>query len=239
MASNLAGGYCIAQAKVCYLRVGRLSSLCAPMTGANNGAVSVGLVTLTRSSEIEEGQEYQFKNGCGTIVAQKNDADRRKWYNLTGEIFTFDYEFMELLFGGSLLIADSGEDYAGKVIGYARPLTSAAPPNGVSFEMWSEVVMGTGGGCSVDAAAPTYVRHVFPRVVAVEGDMTFENDGRRFTFNAKAYENPAFGNGHWNDIPLTYPMPTSAHYEFIEQELPAMLDDQGCGYAANISGDAS
>lgn len=230
MATNLAGNYCIAQAKVCYLRVGRLSALCAPVAGANNGAVSVGLVTMTRSAEIEEGQEYQFKNGCGTIVAQKNDADRRKWYNLTGEIFTFDYELMELLFGGSLLVADAGEDYAGDVIGYARPLVSDAPPNGVSLEMWSEVVIGTGGGCSADAAAPTYVRHVFPRVVATEGDMTFENDGRRFTFTAKAYENPSWGNGHWNDYPGTWPTPSSGHFEFIEQGLPAMVTAASCGY---------
>lgn len=239
MATNLAGGFCIAQAKLCYLRVGSLTTTCAPAVGANAGVVTDGIVTLTRSAEIEEGQEYQFKNGCGQIKAQSNDVDRLKWYNLTGEIFTMDYELMQIMFGGSLITADVGEDYAGKTIGYCRPSGSALATNGVSVELWVETVIGTGGGCSTDATAPQYVRHVFPRVTFIEGDRTFENDGARFTFDGKAYENPAWGNGPWNDYPGVYPACTdSAHFEFIEQEVPANVLDATCGYIT-VPADAS
>lgn len=238
MASNLAGGYCISQAKVCRLRVATLSSACAPVAGANTGAVTAGILTMTRAAEISEGTEYEFKNGCGEIIAQAKDADRIKWFNLTGELQVMDYELLQIMFGGSLITADVGEDYAGKTIGYCRPAGSDTP-SAVSLEVWTSTVIGTSGGCSSDANAPQYVRHVFPRVVFVEGDRTFEDGTGTISFTGRAYENPAWGNGPWNDFPGIYPACTnSAHFEFIEQELPANVVDGGCGYVT-VPADAS
>ncbi len=230
MASNLAGGYCISQAKVCRLRVATLSAACAPVPGADQAAVTAGILTMTRAAEISEGTEYEFKNGCGEIIAQAKDADRIKWFNLTGELQVMDYELLKVMFGGSLILADVGEDYAGKVIGYCRPSGSATPPS-VSLEIWTQTVIGTAGGCSSDANAPQYVRHVFPRAVFVEGDRTFEDGTGTISFTARAYENPAWGNGPWNDFPGVYPACTdTAHLEFIEKQLPANVVNGGCGY---------
>lgn len=230
MATNLAGGYCISQAKVCRLRVARLSSTCAPVPGADNGAVTAGILTMTRAAEISEGTEYEFKNGCGEIIAQAKDADRIKWFNLTGTLQVMDYELFEIMFSGDTLLADVGEDFAGKVVGYARP-SGSTTPDACSLEIWTTTVIGTGGGCASDAAAPVYVRHVFPRVVFVEGDRTFEDAPGTVTFTGRAYENPAWGNGPWNDTPLTWPAPSqTAHFEFIEHALPANVVSGGCGY---------
>lgn len=238
MASNLAGGYCISQAKVCRLRVARLSAACAPVAGADSGAVTAGILTMTRAAEISEGTEYEFKNGCGEIIAQAKDADRIKWFNLTGELQVMDYELLEIMFGGSLITADAGEDFAGNTIGYCRP-SGSDTPDAVSLEIWTSVIIGTSGGCSSDAAAPQYVRHVFPRVVMVEGDRTFEDGTGTIAFTGRAYENPAWGNGPWNDFPGIYPACTnSAHFEFIETDLPANVVSGGCGYVT-VPADAS
>lgn len=238
MATNLAGGYCISQAKVCRLRVARLSSACAPVAGADNGAVTAGILTMTRAAEISEGTEYEFKNGCGEIIAQAKDADRIKWFNLTGELQVMDYELLELMFGGSVITADAGEDFAGKTIGYCRP-SGSDTPDAVSLEIWTSVIIGTSGGCSSDANAPQYVRHVFPRVVMVEGDRTFEDGTGTIAFTGRAYENPAWGNGPWNDFPGVYPACTNtAHLEFIESDLPANVVSGGCGYVT-VPADAS
>jgi len=73
----------------------------------------------------------------------------------------------------------------------------------------------------------------------VEGDRTFEDGTGTISFTGKAYENPAWGNGPWNDFPGIYPAPLqSAHFEFIEQELPANVVDGGCGYVT-VPADAS
>jgi hypothetical protein len=73
----------------------------------------------------------------------------------------------------------------------------------------------------------------------VEGDRTFEDGTGTISFTGRAYENPAWGNGPWNDFPGVYPACTdSAHFEFIEQELPANVVSGGCGYVT-VPADAS
>lgn len=238
MATNLPGGRCLYTKNVCALRVAKLSATCSPAAGANNGAVSTGLLTMTRSSEVEEGTEFAFKNGCGTTVAYAKDPDNVKRFNLSGELLVMDAELFEIMFGGSLLVADVGEDFAGTNFGYASPL-GAVSGNGVSLEIWTQTVFGIGGGCTTDATAPSYVRHVFPRVLFTEGDQVFENDQLHKTFTGQAFANPAWGNGPWNDYPGVYPAPiSSAHFWFQETSLPGTVSGAGCGYIT-VPADAS
>jgi len=231
MATNLVGGLCLFEKNVCVIRVARLNSDCSPSVGVNNAAVTTGIVTMTRSAEIEEGQEFNFKNGCGDLVAYAADADKIKRFNLTGDLLTMDYEFFEIMFGGSVLVSDVGEEYAGKNFGYARPIGTVSG-NGVSLEVWTQAVFGVGGGCTTVSGAPGWVRHVFPRVTFVEGDRVFENDIAKVSFTGKAFANPAWGNGAFNDYPGVYNSgyTNSAHFEFEESTLPTSVSTAGCGY---------
>lgn len=239
MTTNLPGGRCLFEKNVCVLRAVRLNADCTPAVGANNAAVTTGIVTMTRSAEIEEGQEFNFKNGCGDLIAYAADADKIKRFNLTGDLLTMDHELFEIIFGGNLLVADVGEDFAGQNIGYARPIGTVSG-NGVSLEVWVQAVFGIGGGCSTDASAPGWVRHVFPRVTFVEGDRVFENDIAKVSFTGKAFANPAWGNGGFNDSPLVYNSgyTGSAHFEFQETSLPTSVSNAGCGYIT-VPADAS
>lgn len=238
MTTNLPGDRCLFEKNVCYLRATRLGSNCAPLVGPDNAVVTTGILTMTRSAEIEDGQEFDFKNGCGATIAYANDPDNLKRFNLTGTLYTMDHEMLELLFGGELIVGAVGSDYAGKNIGYARPIGKQVS-NGVSLEVWVEAVFGVAGGCSSDATAPAYVRHVFPRVTLVEGDRVFENEKGSVTFNGKAFANPAWGNGGFNDYTGVYPAPlNSGHFEFQELDLPTSVSDAGCGYIT-VPADAS
>lgn len=238
MTTNLPGGRCLFEKNVCYLRAVRLGSNCSPLVGPNNAAVTTGILTMTRSAEIEDGTEFDFKNGCGSTIAYAQDPDNLKRFNLTGTLYTMDHELFEVLFGGELIVADTGESFQGQNIGYARPL-GRQTGSGVSLEVWTEAVFGIGGGCSTDTSAPSYVRHVFPRVLLTEGDRVFENEKGSVTFNGKAFANPAWGNGGFNDYPGVYPGPTeSGHFEFQEVALPASVSGAGCGYIT-VPADAS
>ncbi len=135
MASNLAGGLCIGELNAAVIRAARLDADCSPTGGANSGLVTAGLVTLTADPDIEEGTVFEPKNGDGDIMFTYEEDDKIKRYNHSGEFGFADFEMMELLFGGSTILGKPGGDFAGKVIGYAdRPYT-AAPRNGVYFEV--------------------------------------------------------------------------------------------------------
>lgn len=238
MATNLAGGFCIQQYGVCHIRVGRLAANCAPSTGANNAAVSASILTLTASPEIQEGQAYEFRNGCGVLVANAIDCDRILRWNLTGELLTFDAELLEIMFGGELILGAVGSDFAGQVIGFANPGSTADCSNGASLEVWTKNTVGP-GSCTPVANPPLFTRHVFPKVVFTPGDKTFENDIARVAFTGKAVENPAWGNGHFNDYPGVYPSPLESGYFWtVEAELPAGIEDAECGYVT-VPADAS
>jgi hypothetical protein len=238
MTTNLPGGRCLFEKNVCAVRVTRLDAQCAPLAGVNNAVVTSGLLTMTRSSETEDGQEFDFKNGCGQTLAYAKDADKVKRFNLTGELVAMDAELFEILFGGVLIVGSATSFAPGANIGYGSPL-GLVSGNGVSLEVWSQAVFGIGGGCSSDATAPAYVRHVFPRVVMTEGDQVFENDQKHKTFNGQAFANPAWGNGGFNDYQGVYPGPvSSAHFWNQEAALPASVTSAGCGYIT-VPADAS
>jgi len=238
MATNLAGDFCIQQYGVCHLRVSRLGSNCAPLTGANNGAVSASILTLTASPEIEEGQAYEFKNGCGVLIANALDCDRIKRWNLTGELLTFDYELLEIMFGGELITGAVASSFAGEVIGWASPGSTADCSNGAALEVWTKISVGP-GSCTPAANPPLFTRHIFPKVVFTPGDKTFENDIARVAFTGKAVENPAWGNGAFNDYPGVYPGPLeSGYFQFVEAAMPSGVTTAGCGYVT-VPADAS
>ena len=130
MATNLAGSINLGQLNACIVRAARLNANCVPTGGVNSGIVTAGFITLTAEPDIEEGQVFEPKNGCGALIYTYEDENRIKRYNLSGEIGLFDYEMMALLFGGSLVLGKAGGTYAGKVIGYAdkAPASPPRPP---------------------------------------------------------------------------------------------------------------
>lgn len=234
MASNLAGNVCIGQLNACVLRAARLGSDCHPSGGADSGIVTAALATLTADPEVEEGQVFEPKNGCGTILYTFKQEDRIKRYNLSGELLFFDYEMMALLFGGSTILGKAGGSFAGKVIGYADRLYSAAPRNGTYLEIVRQVVTPDGGDCAQSAGVilPAAVGHIFGKVKLIPGSVTFENDVARVTFTGYGENNNWLTNGPWNDWPGTGYVPNSPHVEveYTQTEYNAILATVTCGH---------
>lgn len=228
MATNLAGSVCIGQHSVCYLRVARLGTNCAPLTGADTTAITAGIVTMTATPEIEEGQLFEAKNGCNRIIWSAEDCDIVKRWNLTGQFNLFDEEMEELMFGGSLITATSGP-FSGDVIGYAHPGKGAECSNGASLEVWSKVGLET-ATCTTASNVPVWVRHVFPRVIFTPGERVLENDVAVLNFTGKATENVAWGTGPFADVPFATAPDDTGYFWFVEEELPFDAEEDICGY---------
>lgn len=237
MASNLAGGLCLGELNAAVFRIARLDADCTPTGGANSGIVTAGLVTLTADPDIEEGTVFEPKNGDGSILFTYEEDDKIKRYNLSGEMGFLDFEAMELMFGGSLILGRAGGDFAGEVIGYADRNYSAAPRNGVYLEVITRAIAEGAGSCvSSGSGAPVAFGHIFGKVKLTPGSKNFANEVKRITFSGKATQNPALYNGPWNDYPGAGYIPNAPEVTvgYSQTEFDAIIAQIGCGYAADL-----
>lgn len=237
MATNLAGDVCIGHYDVCYLRVGRLSSLCAPEYGDNNGVITVGIVNLDATAEIREGADVEQTNGCGRTMFKVTKQDKVISRTLSGTIATWDYELLELMFGGTLIIGAVGTNGAGKVIGWAEPSAESADRNPVALEV---IVRNAGegeGACTSTAEdRPLYTGVIFPKAFLTLGDYNANEGPHVVNFTGNAENNPNYGSGPWRDwddasatvFPGDSPM-VFVGYDDTDAFLNGLEDGQ-CGY---------
>jgi hypothetical protein len=237
MVTNLAGDVCIGHYDVCYLRVGRLGPTCAPLYGANNGVITVGLVDLTASAEIREGADVEQTNGCGRTMFKVAKPDKVISRSLTGTIATWDYELLELLFGGTLILGAAGTNGAGKVIGWAEPSADSADKDPVVVEVIVKNAAEGEGACTSAAEdRPLYTGVIFPKVFATLGDYTANEGPHVVNFTGSSENNPNYGSGPWRDwddasatvFPGDSPM-VFVGYDDIDVFLNG-AEDGSCGY---------
>lgn len=209
---------CLAQVQVCALRVGRLGSTGAPSVGASNIYVSDALVTLTVTPEIEEGDEFLQKNGCGSLCVNYKSHDQIKRLGVELTLCTPDPELHEILSGGTRLTN-------GAAVGWAiEPLSNSTAPNGVSLEFWTRRILDDG---SSDSTYP-YGWWAMPRVYVKPGAKTFENGAQLSVFSGFATENANWGNGPAND----WPVPSIRSIQWIPT---ASIPTATCGYITSIA----
>ena len=193
--------HCYASLQVCALRVAALDANGSPDNGAANGYVSDALIEATVSLELEEGDDFTVKNGCGAICQQFRDCDRLKSLSFELQLCHLDAELISLMTGASLITDLSGGG-AGDAIGLEFPGIDDACPNGVSLELWSKAWDQSsqatppfaGGGTNV------YFHFVFPRTKWTIGELKFENDFMRVPITGIGEENPRItSNGPFDD----------------------------------------
>jgi hypothetical protein len=234
MPSNLAGGLNLGHLGACVVRVAKLDTDCSPLGGNNTGWVTTGLVTLTATPDIEEGTVFEPKTACGTIAYTYERADVVKRWNLTGEFVFFDPEGAEVMFGGQTILGAAGGDFAGEVIGWAAPVSSATTVNnGVYLEIISQVSAEGAGDCITSGSGfPQYFGYVFGKVKMTPGERTFEDDFAVQSFTGKATNNPSLFDGPWNDYPGAGYMPNSAfmYFGYTAAEYAAILATAAAGY---------
>lgn len=233
MASNLAGDIYIGELNVCLLRAAKLDSDCSPLGTADSAIITPGLVTMTATADIVEGTTYEPKTGCGDIAYTVTKPDRVKGYSLSGELVFFDFELMEVLFGGSLITGNVGSDFNGKVIGHAMPNYNTPATNGIYLEVITEAVGEGAGDCVTSGSGfPTYVGHIFGKVKMTPGDRTFAEEAATLSFTGKATNNPSLFDGPWNDYPGTGYIANSPYVQvgYSAAEYAAILALAGAGY---------
>lgn len=233
MSTNIAGPVNLGEMNACVVRAARLDADCSPTGGTSGGIVTAGLVTLTADPTISEGQTFEQKNACGTVLYTTTEDDKVTGYTFNGEFAFSDFEMMAMLFGGGTILGKAGGSFAGKVIGYYDPAYNAAPRNGCYLEVITTTLAEGAGNCiSSSIAAPVALGHIFGKVKLTPGSQNFANDLKRVAFTGKGVNNPSLYDGPWNDYPGAGYIPSTSHVVvgYSQTEYDAILAAVNIGF---------
>ena len=205
---------CYQSVKICAARSAELDADGAPledmpMMGRVNGsAYNMNPRELSISPVVRDGNRVEIENGCGDICVTFEDCDKVTNYELEITLCDLDLEFLLVHVGGTAIV-DAGPN----TVGWIHPAATAARPNGVEFNFWTQAFDGT-----QQVASPNdYWHWAFPKTTWAIGDLDFENDALEVTITGKSFENANIGDGAGND----FPTPITTNFGvFLASDIP-------------------
>jgi hypothetical protein len=177
-------------------RITKLDTNGVPTPGANNMYVTSALITLTTTPVYVDGDEFEEKNGGGTICVSFKGDDTFKRLDWELTVCTPDPYLLEMLTGGAVLTD-------GDAVGFAYPNLGPITPTPISIEMWTKRV----NEGVLDPAFP-YAWWVLPWSTSMRfGNKTFGNNALLPVIQGRAFENDNWYDGPTNDWPVASTAP--------------------------------
>ena len=173
------------------VRITRLDDAGNVIAG-NNSYVSDKLISVAVNPNIETGNSFSVRNGCGCKIASKRFPDTFNWWEFTLNTAALEPQMIAFLLGTDTI--EDGADVVGVAFPAALECDEAAPK--VAFEFWSEHQVGNG----LDGTYP-YFHHVYPATIWQMGDNTFEEGPAAPTLTGFSETNSQWGDGPYGDGP--------------------------------------
>lgn len=185
----------VGQAQVCAYRVWPLDADCSihKVSDVASAIVGTGVVTANMTANLKAGTEIDAETGCGSLAWYLRDIDRIKNWTLALELAVWDYEMLAATIGGQLITGTGATEttWNGKTVGWAAPGPTSNTQPAVAIELWSRAAFKTGACSSSAVAAPTYIRHIFPRCTLQLSDRVFDQGTAAYMkFTGVAEANP-------------------------------------------------
>lgn len=226
---------CFTPFKLPRVRVTRLDSCGAVVTGSCSQVVTDGIISVAMTKNYEDREEFFVKNGDGFFCVRETSAPILKWIDLVITFCNVDPDIVNIVANEPLYTSD---DAAATKIGWSTDQNSVADVN-FALEGWTRL-SGSGVECT---GGVQYGYVLFPWVVeGTIGDMTLENGVANFVVNARTTNNSLWGVGPYNvdlsdnpgtfdtPIPMLTPITSTQHHRmFISRLEPP---DSSCGCAA-------
>jgi hypothetical protein len=158
----------------------------------DNSYVSDKVVTVNLTPNIETGNTFSKRNGCGCSLARFKSADIFNWFEFAIARGALEPALEAMLLGGATI--EDGAD----IVGLAFPSALACEEGEVqvALEFWTQHVVGSGR----DSIHP-YVHWVFPTTIWQLGDNTAEEDLMDMNLTGFSRTNTAWGEGPYGDGP--------------------------------------
>ncbi len=177
---------------LCAVRVTRLDENGVAEGGAGNTYTSDRAITVGLSPNIETGNTFNLRNGCGCSISRFKSLDVFNWFEFTFANGALEPEMMAMMLGSEDIT--SGGDSVGLHFGSALSCDDAEPT--VAFEFWTKHINGN----TQDTTHP-WIHWVFPKTVWQLGDNTFEEGIATPTVNGFSRTNSNWGDGPYGDGP--------------------------------------
>jgi hypothetical protein len=214
---------CIPTLGICTIRAVQLLPSGQWVTGANAAVVSNGIISLSVTPEVEDGEQWRQRLPNGMYVAAAADLSQT-------EAFTYEMEFIQVepalfqIMGGGSVVFDAHGNAVGVAISYRQQV-----PVYFALEMWSTSPAPDGG-----ASGGVYSVEPF-LYDAVFGAVEYQNEAISFHMTARSAQNPNWGNGPFQVVDdggdlTTLPDPVlSQHLRYIRTTNVAP-PDADCGF---------
>lgn len=177
---------------LCAMRITELDALGNAVGGAGSGYVSDKAVSIAVSPNVETGNTFSRRNGCGCSLARFKSNDIFNWWEFTFEDGALEPEMVALMLGAPTI--DEGADVVGLAFQGALDCSADAPA--VALEFWTKHIVGSGQ----DSLHP-YIHWVFPFTSWVYGDNTAEEDFMANSLTGYSQTNALWGQGPYGDGP--------------------------------------
>jgi hypothetical protein len=176
---------------ICATRITRVDENGNVIAGSNS-YVTDKAITVTVTPNIETGNSFSVRNGCGCKIASKKFPDTINFFEFSFQDAALEPQMIAFMLG-SAVITD-GADVVGLAFPGALACDEANPA--VAFEFWTQHIIGSG----LDATYP-YFHWVFPSTVWQLGDNTFEEGPAQPTLTGFSQTNGNWGDGPYGDGP--------------------------------------
>jgi hypothetical protein len=173
------------------MRLTKVDACGVPLTGVGScSIVSKGFVSVARTAQFADPDEFVVKNAAGEICLNERSAPSFQWYNFEITFCEVDPEIVNLLTGSPLVMDD---DTVPKAVGW-RTREGANVNANVALELWTRM-----GGQACQGGTTAYGYYVAPFIVeGYVGDLTFENGPASFVVTGARSK----GAGGWGTGPF-------------------------------------
>jgi len=176
---------------VCAVRITRIDANGNVIAGSN-AYVTDKQLSVSVTPNIETGNTFSARNGCGCSVSRFKAVDTFNWFEFAFNSNALEPEMQAFMLGAATI--EDGAD----VVGLAFPgsLDCSDDEPAVAFEFWTQHVVGS----AQDGAFPWF-HWVFPRTLWHLGDNTFEEDIAKPALVGFSRTNDNWGDGPYGDGP--------------------------------------
>lgn len=177
---------------LCAVRLTELNADGSVAAPPDNSYVTDKAISITVTPNIETGNTFSVRNGCGCSISRRKFADTFNWFEFSFNMAALEPEMLAMLLGAGTIV--DGADVVGTAFPSALDCDEAEPQ--VALEFWTEHNVGSGR----DGTYP-YFHWVFPATIWQLGDNTFEEGPAQPTVNGFSRTNQQWGDGPYGDGP--------------------------------------
>lgn len=187
-----------------------------PIYGIKSTVVTSGMAKVEFSPEIENGTEYQSKNGWGDYEINEKDPPFWKWLNMTITMTHVDPAVMEIVAAGTPAVV--GDDVIG--VAFDGEINLGA----FALEMWTKKAQ---GACEPGEQAWGYT--LVPLIVngTASGAVTHEDATFSIEMSAEGIRAPEWGAGPYAQNPYRTEFPPKHMYGMVLTTVQPPEDTDG------------